>query len=78
MKFNLYLEFDCNPEGTHKLVNMKTVRNNLCPLSKGFVIKCERDVWSCSFIHSFIHSIFIVEALSPMKGTEMNDVSLLL
>lgn len=76
MKFSLYLEFDFNPEGTHKLVNIKTVRNNLCQLLKGFVTKCEGDVWSCSFIHSFIHSIFIAEALYPMRDTEMNEMGL--
>lgn len=78
MKFNLYLEFDFNPEETHKLANIKTVRNNLCQLLKVFVIKYEWDVWLCSFIHSFIHSIFIVEALCPMRDTEMNYIGPLL
>lgn len=59
MKFNLYLEFDFNPEGTHKLVSIKSVRNDLCQLLKGFVIKYEGDVWSCSFIYSFIHLLRI-------------------
>jgi hypothetical protein len=55
MKSNLYLEFDFNPKETDKLVNIKTVGKNVCQLWTGFVIKCERDVWSCSFILHHIH-----------------------
>lgn len=39
MKSDLYLAFDLNPEGTDKLMNIKTVRKTLCHLLRGFVIK---------------------------------------